>query len=241
MNGGKLIMIKMNVVFIFLVVLFITPAYAGDWHGEGELGFTSTSGNTDSDSLNAKLGIGKNHGNWTHNGQVSLLKSSNNGDDSADRFVFTEKSEYKFAEKTFVYGRIRHEVDKFSGFDHQSILSFGLGHGFINNEKHTLEGSMGVGYSDLETDDGITTNSAIFDGEIKYAYKISETSKFIQNLYVESGSDNTYSKSETYLHLVIIGALGAKIGFEVKNNTDVPVGIEKTDKVTTITLVYAFK
>ncbi len=228
-------------VFIFLVVFFITPTYANDLFGEGELGFTSTSGNTDSNSLNAKLGVGKTNGNWTHNVQVASLKSSNNGEDSADRFVFTEKSEYKFAAKTFVYGRVRHEQDKFSGFDHQSIISFGLGHGFINNEKNTLEGSMGIGYSNIETDDGVTSNSAVFDGEIKYAYKISETSKFIQNLYIESGRDNTYSKSETYLHLIIVGALGAKIGFEVKNNTDVPVGVEKTDKITTVTLVYEFK
>ena len=42
-----------------------------------------------------------------------------------------KKTEYRFAEKTFSFGRVRHEVDKFSGFDHQTIMSFGLGHIFL--------------------------------------------------------------------------------------------------------------
>jgi len=213
---------------------------AGEWTGEGEFGFTSTSGNTDSQSLNAKLGIGKKYEKWSHNAKVDVLQSSDNNVDSADSFVVTEKSEYKFAEKTFAFGRVRHEEDKFSGFDHQSVISFGVGHMFIENEKHTLQASAGVGYKDLEDDLGVDTQDSVFDGEFKYAFAISKTSAFNQNLFVESGESNTYSKSETFLKLVVVGNLGAKIGYEVKHNSDVPAGTEKTDKKTTVTLVYSF-
>lgn len=220
--------------------LLTAPAYAGDWTGEGEFGFTSTSGNTDSQSLNAKLGIGKKSGQWDHNAKVEALQSSNSGVDSAEVFVFTEKSEYRFAEKTFAYGKLRHEEDRFSGFDHQSVVSAGAGHVFIEGGKNVLEASAGIGYRDSETDTGIKEQEAVFDGELKYTYKISETSEFNQNILLESGDSNTYTKSETFLKLVVVGNLGAKFSYEVKNNSDVPAGTDKTDTITTVTLVYSF-
>ncbi|RDH83016.1 MAG: hypothetical protein DIZ80_12195 [endosymbiont of Galathealinum brachiosum] len=231
-----------NKIFSLLLLSAVASSTvcAGEWTGEGEFGFTSTSGNTDSKNLNAKLGIGKKHDKWEHNAKLELLKASADGADSADSMVLTEKSEYRFVEKTFAYGKLRHEEDEFSGFDHQSVISFGAGHVFIDGGKHNLEGSVGIGYRDLETDAGTEEQEAIIDGELKYAYKISETSEFNQNFYIESGDSNTYSKSETFLKLVIVGNLGAKFGYEVKRNSDVPVGTDKTDTITTVTLVYTF-
>jgi len=229
-----------------LSLLFITAALissstnANEWTGEGEFGFTSTSGNTDSQSLNAKLGVGKKYNKWSHNAKLELLQSSTEGVDSADSRVFTEKSEYRFAEKTYVYGKLRHEEDEFSGFDHQSVISFGAGHVFVEDGMHYVEASVGIGFRDIEDDTGIEEQDAVVDAEFKYAYKISETSEFNQNFLVESGDTNTYSKSETFLKLVVVGNLGAKFGYEVKHNSDVPVGVEKTDKISTVTLVYSF-
>lgn len=231
---------KYKIIIVCFLIISGGDAYAADLTGEGELGFTSTSGNSESQSLNARIGLGKEHGKWKHNAKLELLKSSDSGVDSADSVVFTEKTEYRFAEKTFSFGRVRHEEDKFSGFDHQSVISLGLGHVFFANG-HTFEASGGVGYKDIENDLGEETQETVFDGEVKYIYKISETSKFNQNLLVESGESNTYSKSETFLKLVIVGNLGAKIGYEVKHNSDVSVGVEKTDTITTVTLVYSFK
>lgn len=225
---------------MLLVLSIMSSAFAEGWSGEGELGFTSTSGNTNAESLNAKLGLGKKHGKWSHAVLLTSLQSSNNGLDSADRVVFTGKSEYNFLEKTFLFGRVRYEKDKFSGFDHQTVISFGIGHVILDTDKHTLEGSAGIGYSDIEDDFGAVSNNVIFDGELKYAYKISETAKFIQNLRVEAGKDNTYSKSETFLQLKVVGNLSAKLGYEVQRNSNAPVGAEEIDRVTTITLVYAF-
>lgn len=97
-----------------------------------------------------------------------------------------------------------------------------------------------MSYKDIENDLGGEFKETVFDGEVKYAYKISETSRYNQNLLVESGKGNTYSKSETFLKLIVVGNLSAKIGYEVKHNSDVSVGVEKTDTFTTVTLVYNF-
>ena len=62
--------------------MIVSTAYAGEWSGEGELGFTSTSGNTESETLNAKLSVGKKYEKWAHNAKLALLKSSNKGSES---------------------------------------------------------------------------------------------------------------------------------------------------------------
>jgi len=231
---------KKRLLTFLIMAATSTAATANEWTGEGEVGFTSTSGNTDSESLNAKLGIGLEHNKWKHEAELSALKSSDSGVDSADRMEFKEKSQYQFGKKTYAYVALRHEEDEFSGFDHQSMISIGLGYPLIAAEKHKLDGTLGIGYRETETDLGIEEQEAIYNGGLKYKYTISKTAAFNQNVYVESGDSNTYSLSETFLKLVVNGNLSAKMGYEVKHNSDVPAGVDKTDTKTTVTLVYGF-
>ena len=89
----------------------------GVWKGEGELGFTSTSGNTDSENLNARLGIAREEGNWKHAADLRAIKNTTDDDTTADSLLFKEKSEYKFGEKSYAFGQLRYEDDEFSGYD----------------------------------------------------------------------------------------------------------------------------
>jgi putative salt-induced outer membrane protein len=41
--------------------------------------------------------------------------------------------------------------------------------------------------------------------------------------------------------VTITGALGLRVGFQVRYNTDVAPGIEKTDTLTTVGLIYGTK
>jgi len=212
-----------------------------EWTGEGELGFTSTSGNTNSDSLNAKLGIEKSHEKWTHKARLEVLKASTNDVNSADRKVFTARSEYMFAVKTYAFGALRHEDDKFSGYDYQSSVSAGLGQQVFKTETHTLDVSAGLGYREKKaTTTSTKTSEGIVMGDLAYLYNISEHAVFKEKLLVESGSSNTYSESETSLKMKINGNLASKIAYTIKNNSTVPAGTQNTDKITSITLVYSF-
>lgn len=216
-------------------------ASVNEWKGEGELGFTSTSGNTESDTLNTKLSISKSHDKWMHKAAIEILKASTNNVDSADSLVFTEKSEYKFAEKSYAFVSLRHEDDEFSGYDYQQSLSFGVGHQFIKNDQHTLDASAGLGYRRLkETISQIEKNEGIVKADAAYEYIISEHAKFTEKVLIESGESNTHSESETALKMKINGNLSSKISYTIKHNSDVPAGTEKTDKITAVTLVYGF-
>ena len=73
-----------------------------------------------------------------------------------------------------------------------------------------------------------------------YVYNISESGVFKQSLSSEIGSDSTISRSETSLSANISGNLAMKVALNINNNSEVPVGTEKTDTETAITLVYSF-
>ncbi len=214
---------------------------SSEWKGEGELGFTQTSGNTDSESLNAKLGIEKTHNKWTNKAGLEILKSSTDGVESANRSVLTARTEYKFAEKTYIFAALRYEDDEFSGYDYQSSLSFGLGKQFIKNDNHEFDASAGIGYRQLKVSaTSQTSNEAIVTGRLNYQYNISKASVFSEKILFEAGDSNTYTESETSLKTQLNGNLASKIAYTVKHNSDVPVGTEKKDTVTTIALVYSF-
>ena len=58
---------------------------------------------------------------------------------------------------------------------------------------------------------------------------------------IESGSDNTYIQNDLGLEVTIKGSLGLRVGYQVRHNTDVTPGLEKTDTLTTLGLIYELK
>ena len=216
-------------------------AETGVWTGQGELGFTSTSGNTDSQNLNARLSLSRQIQQWRHSASIDVIQAKTDGIKSSDSREFRWRSEYGFSEKSYAYGQARYQQDKFAGYDHQASLVAGLGSRFIETERHLLDLSAGLGYRDTrDSEFGETTNSAIVSSNLAYQYKISDSSTFDQLILVESGEDNTYVQSDTSLRARISGALSSRIGYLVKHNTDVTPSVKNTDRIVTVSLVYDF-
>ena len=57
---------------------------------------------------------------------------------------------------------MRHEEDDFGGYAEQTSLVVGLGSRFIENDKHLLDLSAGVGYRSLEDSDSGDTEGIVF-------------------------------------------------------------------------------
>ena len=63
---------------------------------------------------------------------------------------------------------------------------------------------------------------------------------FVQTLIVESGSDNTYMESISEVKARLVGNIALVASYTIKRNSSVPVGSEKRDTFTAISLEYAF-
>ena len=77
-------------------------------------------------------------------------------------------------------------------------------------------------------------------GGLDYLLHICESSEFSQKLLIEQGDDNRYTESTSALKARIVGNIALVFSFVIKSNSDVPVGIEETDRFTALSLEYAF-
>lgn len=217
------------------------PAAAEDpWSGKLALGYLATSGNTDSSSLNTAAEIGYVHGDWTHLLDATAIKADENNESTAEAYKVGWKSELSFSEHDFLFGRLTWRKDLFSGYDQQFSQTVGYGRRIIETPKHRLSLEIGGGARQSDLSDGTRESETILRGGGLYRWNITETSRFTQEISVESGETNTYAESITALRTRVLGDLALVASYTIKNNSDVPVGTEKTDTYTAISLEYAF-
>ncbi len=217
-----------------------TAAQAGPLKGEAELGIVMVGGNSESESLSGKVSLKKDLDKWHHSGSLQGTNASSANVRSTERYLANAKSDYKFTEKNYIFFALSYEDDRFSGYDYRATESIGYGRHLISTDTLNLNAEIGAGARQSKLDSGESENEGIVRGNGILTWKISDTSTFTEELLVESGDSATISKSITGLKVQVAGSLAMKLGYTVKYTSEVPVGIEKTDTETTVTLVYGF-
>ncbi len=213
---------------------------ASPWKGKAALGYLATSGNTESASLNSQLEISYTAGKWIHRLEATAIKAEEDKQSTAEAYKLGGKSEYTFSDSNYLFGRAIWRKDLFSGYDQQFSQTVGYGRRIIETERHFLSAEIGAGARQSELRDGTSENDTILRGALSYRWELTETSQFTQELSVESGSTNTYLESVSALRTRLIDRLALVASYTVKNNSDVPVGTEKTDTYSALSIEYAF-
>jgi putative salt-induced outer membrane protein len=209
--------------------------------GAAALGYLSTSGNTEASSLNSSLKIAWDlDGPWAHNWTALAIKASQDDVTTAEAYAAGYKATRDFSPTSYLFFSGDWREDRFSGYDRQVTEAVGYGRRLIDTPRHMLavEGGVGAKQSDLIT--GQELDEAIVRGGLDYLLTLTENSSFNQKLLIEQGDDNRYTESTSALKTRIVGNLALVFSYVIKNNSDVPVGIEKTDRFTAISLEYGF-
>ena len=211
-----------------------------DWKGEGEFGYVSTSGNTDTANLKARLGLVNERDMWRHSAMLEALNTSDSDTTTAERYAASWQTDYKFSEFDYVFGRLHYETDKFSGYDYRISEILGYGRRVLHHDDMTLDLEAGPGARQSKLETGESENEMILRLAGRYAWQITEQSRFTQDLSFDIGEDATISRSVTAVQASIVGNLAMKLSYSVENVSDVPPGVKKTDTETAATLVYSF-
>lgn len=218
-----------------------TQAQAAEWKGEGDLGFSQVSGNSESKSLNAAVSAGYDTGaKWKHLLSLNAFNASQDDDRSAESYGLSFSSDYAINETTYASGNLRYVTDKFSGYESQTALAATLGRHFIDDGITLLDGEIGAGYRLSELITGEDENEAVATAKAVFNRKLTDSTNFESNLLLESGSSNTYIEGGVALKVSMTETLALKLAYIAKHNTDVPVDTDKTDRFTTVSLNYTF-
>jgi putative salt-induced outer membrane protein len=209
--------------------------------GAAALGYLATSGNTDSTNTNASFKvIWDRGGDWVHNWAALAISSRTEGVTTAEAYAAAYKAQRDFGEHDYLFAAGDWRQDAFSGYDKQVTETVGYGRRVIDSTRQVLAFEGGIGAKQSDLTDGTSTDEGIVRGGLDYVVHISESSQFNQKLLVELGDDNRYTESTSALKAKLVGDLALVLSVVIKSNSDVPVGIEKTDRFTAISLEYGF-
>jgi putative salt-induced outer membrane protein len=217
------------------------PAPVDPFIGDISLGYLATSGNTESTNANASFDATWDlDGPWKHEWSAQAISARTDDVTTAESYSAGYKAQRDFSATSYLFFAGDWRQDRFSGYDRQVSETVGYGRRIIDNPRHmlALEGGAGAKQSDLVT--GEELDEAIVRGGLDYLFTISENSEFSQELILEQGDENRYTESTTELKTRVVGNIAVVLSFVIKSNSDVPVGIEKTDRFTAVSLEYAF-
>ena len=236
--------------YSFLVIaaaILLAPVVAAQeeetespWAGKATLGYLATSGNTENTNLNTGFEVGYKAGDWQHLLSALAINATESKVTTAEAYEAGWKSERNLSENNYLFGRLNWRKDRFSGYDTQFSQTVGYGRRLIDNDAHKLNAEIGAGARQSDLVDGTTESEMILRAGLDYTWILSETAEFRQDLVVESGSANTYLESITALSAKLVGNLALVASYTIKNNSDVPPLIEKTDTYTALSLEYIF-
>ncbi|MDH3265425.1 MAG: DUF481 domain-containing protein [Gammaproteobacteria bacterium] len=210
------------------------------WAGKATLGYLATSGNTENSTLNAGFEVSYATGEWKHLFKARAINATEDEQTTAEAYEASWKSERNFSEHNYLFGQLDWRKDRFSGYETQFSQTLGYGRRLIDKPAHKLNAEIGGGARQSALADGTEESETIARLGLDYAWKISDTSSFTQRFTVEAGNANTYSESVTALSARLVGNLALVASYTIKNNSDVPPLIEKTDTYTALSLEYTF-
>jgi putative salt-induced outer membrane protein YdiY len=215
------------------------------WTGSLGVGLSLTSGNSDTSAFN--LGFDIKYDPKTHSvfkAEALYLRSTANGETTADKASALARYEYKFTDRFYAFGQVSYLRDQFKNMTYLVSPMAGAGY-YVVKEKTielSLDGSVGGAF---EKDSGYdATSSGAFGAGEAFSWKISPTATFTQRFGALWKMDDT---SDSFYHFEVGLAATLTKSFELKvayfvdyKNEPRPSTLKKTDTALVAALVYKF-
>lgn len=225
---------------------------AKKWSGEGSLSAGVTTGNTDTIDIGVGAKAVRQDGRW----KVALEGGYDYGEidglASRDRWYVSGQTDYDVTDRIFTFARASYEQDDFSGFDSRVFAGAGAGYHIFKRENVTWSVEAAPGFRIDEVSDevdpvsglvvtpGRTVTNFALRGGSAFKYIFNENVDFTNDTNVIWTDLSTQTINTSALNAKLIGALTARLSFEVRNDTNPPEGFVETDTATRLSLVYGF-
>lgn len=211
------------------------------WSGEVQLGGSISTGNTETEEVNASIQAVYDGSRWHHELGASFDYARDSGQVSAQRLVLDYEPRYDFTPRFYGFGFLEYRNDRFSGFSYELSESLGVGYKLLTGDPFSWLVQAGPALrlseedvtGDLATEFGFLAQSDIGWDISDGAHLGNETT------LVFAGGRSTLTNL-TALSMRIVGALQGRLSFEFRNDSDPVAGTEATDTITRASLVYGF-
>jgi len=210
------------------------------WKGQGELGGMISTGNADEIGLAAAVRLEREGLKWRHKLTGLIDYQETNDVKTKDRYFAGYDINYNLTPRLYAVGTLSWERDSFAGYDNRFIESLGLGYKLIDNESWKVDVEGGVAFRQTDYQFGGYESDLVGRASVDARWQISPNATFGERAEVFFGGSTTTITSITSLTAKVMGALSARVSFDVKHETDPEPFREATDTTTRATLVYDF-
>lgn len=221
-----------------------------NWSGEGQIGASHSSGNTDNVGVNAALKVKREGVDWSHRLRFAADYQRTNGSTSRAQYLAVYEPRFQVNDGLFTYGLAQYDRDRIQGFSNRYSFSGGLGYTVFNRETLNLSVKAGPSYRRTNFVDGSHENSfgalfgLDFDWQIIDGLKLTHDA----NLVTEGGSSATLiiDSSNTTINLLtglqakVSDRLSTRFSYQIEYDSNPPVGAVSTDTTSRFSLVYGF-
>ncbi|PSW00466.1 DUF481 domain-containing protein [Photobacterium lipolyticum] len=215
---------------------------------EVELGYQSLSGNSDSQSLNSRLGLTYVKNQYRYQGEAKYLLVDKDGEEDKRKGELELQSDMKLNERAYILGNANYVDDKYGPYFTDFTLSTGLGYQLLRLETFLLEVEAGPGYrhqepniDEIDDDDIVvpeTVDEPIIRSSTKFTWKPAKNIELNARFTGIAGNSNSTLESEINLTSSITEHIAIKFSNTQKLNSWVPEGLEKRDSTMTINLLF---
>lgn len=238
--------------------IMVSPALAQEdengWSGEGSFSAGATTGNTETTDLGLGLKLAKKADAWTYSGEAVADYGEIDGLENRNRTFLAGSVDRQINDRLFGFGRVSYEVDQFTGFDSRTFVGAGLGYDVLQGPQSTwsVRGGPGVKIDEVKriiTTDALgaaliipaeTETSFAVVAKSDFAYELNDNVTFTNVTDVLYAQESTQLGNSTALTANLTGSLSARVSFDVRHDTNPPLGFEDTDTATKIAVVYGF-
>lgn len=208
------------------------------WTGAGQLGASVSTGNSETKSLTIGLNLQRDGLNWRHRADALVDIVDNDGGADQERILAGYQIDYKFSGRLYAWGRFEYERNREAGIQRRFAESAGLGWRAIDGSrvKWDLEAGPALRQTKFVT---FSENSFAARGASRFLWALSDTTAFTNDTAVFVDGAASISNTAA-LTSKLFGALSTRLSFNLAWEEEPPLGLEKLDTTTRITLVYDF-
>ena len=179
---------------VFALLLMAAPAAAQDaqpqppppppgWIGSASAGLALTQGNSDTSNVNLAYEVKRETASpWVFKSTGLFLRGESEGELITNRLAFNAREEWKWSERTSLFGQLQYMRDTFKEIDYLWSPNVGVNRYLIKGERTELNVDAGVGMVweknpgfELDTAGAVTAGQAL-------QHKLTATTTFTQKV-----------------------------------------------------------
>lgn len=210
------------------------------WEGKATLGGWLTTGNSPNVGLSAAVDLDREGLRWRHKLHLQVDYQESLHQTTRDHYLASYEPNYKVDARSYVYGTVQYESDRFSGYYNRYSVSVGAGYSAIKNPAMRLDLELGPAYRYTNFTDDTVENNIATRGSIDFSWKMSPAITITQKADAYYERFNSTLSSTSALNAKLFGPLAGQLSYNVRYENMPPVGRVTTDTITRASLVYTF-